>query len=153
MSAAFYRWSLSLLCLASTTQAGVLLEKVKYPGEVMPSYAISSRCTLSDTGLLVQHQQLGDLISKRKTQLQITTANIKAKITQTALGKVTSSIFPVDAQTIIYRAYQKQPDGSVKQILLYEENGGSGQKKVNDAQEAIALRNFIDLNCGDPLTY
>jgi hypothetical protein len=153
MSAAFYRWSLSLLCLASTAQAGVLLEKVKYPGEVMPSYTISSRCTLSDTGLLVQHQQLGDLISKRKTQLQVTTANIKAKVTLAAAGKVTSSTFPVDGQTIIYRAYQKQPDGSVKQILLYEENGGSGQKLVNETEEAIVLRNFIDLNCGDPLTY
>jgi hypothetical protein len=153
MSAAFYRWSLSLLCLASTAQASVLLEKVKYPGYVMQSYAISSRCTLSDTGLLVQHQQLGDLISKRKTQLQVTTANIKAKMTLAASGKITSSPFPVDPPTVIYRAYQKQPDGSTKQILLYEENGGSGQKKVNEAQEAIMLRNFIDLNCGDPLTY
>jgi hypothetical protein len=119
----------------------------------MSSYAVSSRCTVSDTGLLTTQLQLSDLISKRNTQLQLTIVKTTAKINNAALGKITSSSFPVDGPTISYRAYQKLADGSIKQILLYEENGGTGVKKTNSSDAAVTLRNFIDLNCGDPLVY
>lgn len=146
-----YRCLLAFLCFVSTVQADVLLEKIKQPGYVMPSYAISSRCTLSNTGLLTTKLQLGELISKRNTRLQLTTLKIQAKINEAALGKITTSSFPVDPPTVTYRAYQKQSNGSTQAVLLYEENGGSGVKSINNSEAATLLRNFIDLNCGDSL--
>jgi len=151
MSTSSCRWALLSLCLASTAQAGVLLEKVSYPGFVMPSYAINKSCTLSDNGQLSLHYQLDGMSSKRTVALQLTKAGITAKIAEAALGTINSENFPVDANTVIYRAYQKQTDGPAKMVLLYEENGGSGEKKINGSQAAVALRNFIDLNCGNEL--
>ncbi len=149
MSTLSCRWVLVSLCLATTAQAGVLLEKVNYPGFVMPSYAISKSCTISDSGQLIMQYQLDGMSTKRTLPLQLTKASIKTKIAEAALGKISSESFPVDVNTVSYRAYQKQADGSDKKVLLFEENGGSGEKKVNDSEAAVALRNFIDVNCGN----
>ena len=151
MSTSSCRWALLSLCLASTAQAGVLLEKVSYPGFVMPSYAISKSCTISDSGQLIMQYQLDGMSSKRTLPLQLSKAGIKTKITEAALGTINSENFPVDVNTVIYRAYQKQADSPAKMVLLYEENGGSGEKKANDSEAAVALRNFIDINCGNEL--
>lgn len=151
MSTSSCRWALLSLCLASTAQAGVLLEKVNSPGFVMPSYAINKSCTISDSGQLIMQYQLDGMSSKRALQLHLTKAGIKTKIAEAALGTINSESFPVDAGTVSYRAYQKQADSPAKMVLLYEENGGSGEKKVNDSEAATALRNFIDLNCGNEL--
>ena len=149
MSTLSCRWVLVSLCLATTAQAGVLLEKVNYPGFVMPSYAISKSCTISDSGQLIMQYQLDGMSTKRTLPLQLTKASIKTKIAEAALGKISSESFPVDVNTVSYRAYQKQADGSDKKVLLFEENGGSGEKKINDSEAAVALRNFIDVNCGN----
>ena len=149
MSTLSCRWVLVSLCLATTAQAGVLLEKVNYPGFVMPSYAISKSCTISDSGQLIMQYQLEGMSTKRTLPLQLTKASIKTKIAEAALGKISSESFPVDVNTVSYRAYQKQADGSDKKVLLFEENGGSGEKKINDSEAAVALRNFIDVNCGN----
>ncbi len=151
MSTSSYRWALLSLCLTSTAQAGVLLEKVNYPGFVMPSYAINKSCTISDNGQLTMQYQLDGMSSKRTLPLQLTKARIKTKIAEAALGTINSENFAVDANTVSYRAYQKQADSPAKIVVLYEENGGSGEKKTNDSEAAVALRNFIDLNCGNEL--
>jgi hypothetical protein len=151
MSTSSCRWALLSLCLTSTAQAGVLLEKVGYPGFVMPSYAINKSCTISDNGQLTMQYQLDGMSSKRTLPLQLTKARIKTKIAEAALGTVNSESFPVDAGTVSYRAYQKPADSPTKMVMLYEENGGSGEKKTNDSEAAVALRNFIDLNCANEL--
>lgn len=149
MSISSYRWALLPLCLASTAQAGVLLEKVSYPGFVMPSYAISKNCAIYDSGQLIIQYQLDGMNSKRIIPLQLSKSGIKMKIAEAAKGTINSESFPVDVATVIYRAYQKQADNTVQPVLLFEENGGSGEKKTNDAEAAVALRNFIDANCGN----
>ena len=153
MSLFYYRWLLLPLCALSTAQASVLLEKVSYPGYVMPSYALTKSCTIQDNEQLVIQYQLDGMSSKRTLPLQLNKASIKAKIAEAETGAMSMESFPVDVATVIYRAYQKQADGKLKMVLLYEENGGSGTKSVNDAQSAVALRNFIDANCGDNLRY
>lgn len=149
MSTRIFHWA--LLCLVSTAQAGTLLEKVSTPGFVMSSYAITKKCTITDSGQLIQQYQLAGMNSKRSTPLQLTKASIKANISEAALGAINSESFPVDAASISYRAFQKQAGSTVKTVLLYEENGGSGQKTINNSASAVALRNFIDVNCGDQL--
>lgn len=139
--------ALLAVSLVSTAQAAVLLEKVSYPGFVMPSYALTKSCTLSDTGLLTQSYTLSGMNSKRNQTLVINKTAIVSNINQAATGIVSSDIFPVDAPTISYRAYQKQANGTMKMITLYEENGGSGFKKTNSAVAAVTLKNFIDVNC------
>jgi hypothetical protein len=161
--------------MAGLASAGVLLEKVTFPGFVRQEYAISTRCTLSDgmkavanpvgtgiavpigtgitvpNGVLVMESQLGSLKSKRQQPLQLSAEAIKAVITVASLTPIISHSFPVDAGTQIYRAYQKKADGSVKSVLLWEQNGGTGTENINSSAEALMLRNFIDLNCGNPL--
>lgn len=145
--------TLLALSLIADAQAGIILEKVTYAGETLPSYAINKHCTINDNGQLNTEYQLNSMSSKRTQVLKLSKITIKQNIDTAALAIINTDIFPVDGETILYRAYQKQMDGTVKTVLLYEENGSSGEKKVNASDSAIALRNFIDLNCGDALRY
>jgi hypothetical protein len=145
--------SLALLALAAVSSAhsAVLLEKVSYAGFVMPSYAITKSCTINDNGQLIMDYKLAGMNSKRTIAMQINSSVIKDTIVQAQAGKITTAIFPVDAATVMYRAYYKQSNGSTKTVSLYEENGGTGQLKTNTSQAAQTLKNFINLNCGDAL--
>ncbi|MDO9105024.1 MAG: hypothetical protein Q7U57_08685 [Methylovulum sp.] len=151
MSLSHYRWLLLPLCWAPMAHSGVLLEKISSPGFVMPSYAAGKNCAIRENGQLSMRYQLDDMNSSHTLTLHLSKSSINTKISEASLGVIHSEAFPVDANSVLYRAYQKQVDGSVKTVLLYEENGGSGEKKVNDSESAVALRNFIDLNCGDAL--
>lgn len=153
MSTFTFRWALLSFCLVSTAQADILLQKISSPGFVMSTYAISKSCTITDAGQLIMQFQLDGMNSKRSIPLQLTKASIKTKISEAALGTLNTESFPVDVPTISYYAFQKQADNTVKKVVLYEANGGSGQKITNDSQSAVALRNFIDVNCGDNLVY
>jgi hypothetical protein len=146
-----YRWAIICVLQGVTglAAAGVLLEKVTYPGFVRQEDAISTRCTLHDDGLMTMQYQLGSLKSLHKQTLQLNTAAIKQNIDIAALAPMSSAIFPVDANTQIYRAYQKKA-GAVKTVVLFEQNGGTGEEKTNGSSEALMLRHFIDLNCGKP---
>lgn len=153
MSKKIYRCFALSCCLIGHAQAGVLLEKTTFPGFVMPSYAISKTCKIQEDGTLSLDISLDGMTSKRSQLLRLTKNSIKSKINEAAGGKILSESFPVDVPTVIYKAYQKQADGSYTAIVLYEANGGTGEKKTNDALSATTLMNFIDVNCGDPLTY
>jgi hypothetical protein len=145
--------ALGLQTLAAAANAEVLLEKQTYPGFVLPAYAISTHCTLADDGKLFIEYQLGSLKSSRSQQLKLSTSSIKRSILEAAQGNITTNPYPVDVPITIYRAYQYPPNSDPKTVTLLERNGGSGTETVNDSQAALALRNFIDLNCGDPLQY
>lgn len=145
--------ALVLQTLAAGVHAEVLLEKLTSPGFVMPAYAISTHCTLADDGKLFIEYQLGSLKSSRTQPLQLSVSSIKRSILQAAQGNVTTTPYAVDVPTTVYRAYQYPPNGAAQTVTLLENNGGSGTQSINDSQAAIALRNFIDLNCGDPLQY
>lgn len=134
--------------LFNTAYAGILLEKVSYAGFVMESHAINKTCTISDNKQLLKTYQLMAMRSKQRIELDLSVNAIKAKITEAKAGEIQAEIFPVDAPTVIYRAYQKT-NGKIESVLLYEENGGSGQKNTNMAESAVALRNFIDLHCSN----
>ncbi|MFZ2724709.1 MAG: hypothetical protein WAX77_00485 [Methylococcaceae bacterium] len=146
-------WTLFILSVSTTAQAGILLEKVNYPGFVMDSYAATKHCAIHDNGQLSLDYQLTDLYSKQSLPLKFSRAAIKNKIALADTGTINTEIFPVDANTVIYRAYLKQSDASIKTVLLYEENGGSGQKHSNTSEAAITLKNFIDLNCEGSIKY
>jgi hypothetical protein len=151
MKKLFYRSLGLLVLLQGTAMADVLLEKSTSPGFVMPSYAITTNCKLTDNGKLIVEKQLGNLKSSQTLPVKLSVATIKSTITAAALGTIEEQPFPVDAGSTLYQAYSKQAGGKMKTILLWQENGNSGQKKINNAQEATTLRNFIDLNCGDAL--
>lgn len=138
--------ALSLL-LQGVASADVLLERITAPGHVMEPYAVSSRCTLDDNEVVETYFQLGDLKSRRIQQAQLSLQTIRRAINDAASGAIFSEIFPVDAETQIYNAYKRKPDGTYQQVRLWEENGGRGEKKVNQAPSAMKLKNFIDLNC------
>ncbi len=92
MSLSYYRWLLLPLCALSTAQAGVLLEKITYPGYVMPSYALSKSCTIQDNEQLVIQHQLDGMSSKRTLPLQLSKASIKAKIAEAETGTIRKNL-------------------------------------------------------------
>lgn len=145
-----YFFALFALLAAQTASAGnVLLEKNTLPGYVMPAYAVNKSCTIHEKGKLVVSYTLQQLTSERSTPLTLDAAAIKSAIDDAALGTITTGESTVDTGVVQYYAYQTQSDGTFKRIVLWE-TGGIGPR-TNDSDSAILLRNFIDLNCGDPL--
>ncbi|MEQ1739330.1 MAG: hypothetical protein ABL884_05435 [Methyloglobulus sp.] len=138
-----------LLSIASTAQAGILLERVTLPGETLPQNYITKKCFVLDTGQMVKQYQLQGLVSKQVIPLQLSKATIKSAIDLAATGTITSKNIAVDGPTITYRAYRIGADGKLTAVMLYQENGGSGKEYNNNSFDAKILRNFIDQNCGD----
>ncbi|TAN47677.1 MAG: hypothetical protein EPN21_16930 [Methylococcaceae bacterium] len=147
LTAGLVGWS--ILLFQPAVHAGVLLEKTTAPGFVMPAYAISKRCTIHTDGRMAQTYQIGAASSKRGIVLTLG-RGIADVVDVAAQGAIQESNIPVDLPTIGYYAYQNS-GGHAKKIILLESNGGSGIRKENDAEAALQLRNFIDLNCGDAI--
>jgi hypothetical protein len=155
MIKALRRWGLmSALGVQGAAMAAAgtpLLEKVTSPGFVMAEYAITTSCVIHGNGRMTIGYRLGDLSSSRTVPLTLSSAEIKAAIAEAAKGKITTESYAVDVPTVTYNAYQRRGTGTPKQVLLFELNGGSGEKRVNESSGATRLRNFIDVNCGDSL--
>lgn len=137
---------LSILSLPSAYAARVILQKTTSPGFVMPAYAISKTCKIHDNGQITQHYQVASAASLKtgKLKLRPTTGGL---IDEAALGKITETITAVDIPSVSYVAFQK----TNKKVILRDINGGTGVEKTNESEAATILRNFIDLNCGDPI--
>lgn len=141
------------LLLPVAAPADVLLERVTLPGYVMESFAARTACTIDDNGHLAQEFQLGELASNRVQQTHMTVGTVKLAIIEAARGTLQTESFPVDAPTVIYRAYKAGADSGARVVLLLEENGGSGEKKVNQSPAAQKLKNFIDLHCSGAIQF
>ncbi len=129
----------------------VMLEKITTPGFVMAEYAVNKSCVIQANGKLVVNYKLGTLSSKREDVLKLSLTAIKDAIDKAALGVLTAGPSIADTGRVEYAAYQPQADRSLKKIVLWQT--GEIAPETNDAPEAKLLRNFIDLNCGDPLLY
>jgi hypothetical protein len=125
----------------------LLLEKITTPGNIAPTAALSKSCVIQKSGNLVMSYNLGGLTSTRKTLLKLNFLTIISTIDKAALGTLTTGASTADTGRIEYNAYQKQLDGSMKKIVLWQEGGIA--PAINDAPEATLLRSFIDLNCGN----
>jgi len=146
------RLTLLLLLAPCALRAEVLLERIGQPGFAEAAYAVGSQCTIDATGQLAQHYRLGgELGSSRVQQLQLTGAALRQKIRAASGGEILEETYPVDAETWIYRAWKPAADGSAVEVLLYEENGGTGQRRINQDRAARMLKNFLDLNCSGAL--
>lgn len=144
--------ALAALLVAQTISAAPLLEMTTTPGFVMAEYALGKSCVIQDTGNMTINYNLRELSSKRASVLKLNIATIKAIIDKAALGVIKKSPnIIVDAGRIDHYAYQTQPDGSSKKIILWQE--GDGVIRTNQSVEAKLLRNFIDLNCSGALRY
>jgi hypothetical protein len=141
--------ALAALLLTQTISAAPLLEKITKPGFVLEERAINKSCVIQDTGNLAIDYNLGQLSSKRASVLKLNLATIKTIIDKAASGTLKTWPSIVDIGRVEYYAYQKQADGSLKKIILWQT--GEIAPKTNNALEARLLRNFIDLNCGEPL--
>lgn len=140
---------LAALLAAQTAEAVPLLEKDTSPGFVSPSYAISKTCVIHRAGIMINSYNLAGLSSQRIMPLKLSLAKIITMINNATLGALTTGQSTVDTGSVRYYAYQAQADGSFKKIVLWQVGGVAPQ--VNNSAEALTLRNFIDLNCGDPL--
>jgi hypothetical protein len=139
--------TLIALLAAHSVSAVPLLEKDTISGFISPAYAINKTCVIHRAGTMVNSYNLGGLASQRSTVLKLSLAKIVTMINNAALGSLTPGQPIPDAGIVEYYAYQPQADGSLKKIVLWQ--GGAPQ--LNNSAEALTLRNFIDLNCGDPL--
>jgi hypothetical protein len=130
--------------------AAPLLEKVTTPGFVMPEYAITTRCTLNDTGQMTIKYVIGNINSVQTRSIALTKLAIQAAINNAAGHTSWGPVLVADAPVQTYAAYQRQPDGTSKRIVLWQSTGGTNVA-TNNTSDAVRLRNLIDLNCGDPL--
>lgn len=146
--------ALLLMALSVGAHAEILLERIGQPGYSEAAYAVSSQCSIDATGQLALQYRLGhDLGSNRVQQLQLTVAALRGNIRAASQGEFVEEQLPVDGETWIYRAWRRAADGSLAEVLLYEENGGAGRKRVNQDPSARKLKNFLDLNCSGALRY
>ena len=142
--------TLIALLAAHSASAVPLLEKDTISGFISPAYAINKTCVIHRAGTMVNSYNLGGLASQRSTVLKLSLAKIVTMINNAALGFLTpGQPTAADQGGVEYYAYQPQAGGSLKKIVLWQIGGGTPQ--LNNSAEALTLRNFIDLNCGDPL--
>lgn len=134
--------------LPAAVNAQTLLERLEWPGYGLEENAVSSECAIDETGQVATHHRIGsDLTQHRVEQSQMNLAVLRAAIREAQKGTIRTEQLPVDVETKIYRAYRRLADGSYERVLLWESNGGSGQKNINESRAATKLRNFIDVAC------
>lgn len=148
-----YSGLLFLSLMPAATSAAVLLERSTAAGFVMEPYALSTRCTIDESGQLAIHMQLSDLGSDQVRQLQLSLPALRATIGEARHGRLETEPYPVDAEASRYVAYRRiKADDSYQEVLLFETNNG-GLKRVNNTPAAIKLRNFLDLHCDGQLSF
>ena len=151
------RLLLSLVLSTSAVQAApatMPLLKIIARSPTTPTNSYLDSCTLNIKGqLLIEHSVYlfpsgPSLISKETRLIQLNTKDIKSVIDQAANGSVTGMDL-IGGATYKYYAYQKQADGSVKEVFLANQNGIG---RVNDSPSVEPLSRFIDRLCGTLVT-
>jgi hypothetical protein len=147
-----YRKLLVSVLLATTLNAWAapLLIRSSVPGFMMQEVALYKTCTLDDNGSLVINNRLNGLSSKNTTKLQVSVKSIKDSISSAFMGKLQrpESIADKDKPTSAYYAYQKQRNGKLAKVLLWQDNGVPLENIYNDSSAALTLRKFMDTICG-----
>jgi pantothenate kinase len=145
-----YRWLLPLLLLQSvaTVASAETLFKVVQSSPSTPTDSYTASCTISPTTVVIEHGtnlwQSSSFSAKETKKVNVTAASLRKLINQAAKGAITG--FPlIGGGTYQYFAYQKQTDGSLKQILLLDKQGGQS----NDSPMVAPLTRFIDRVCGE----
>ncbi len=136
------------LCMpftAATGASALLLEKAIGSAYGLPENIVSTRCVIYDSGRMKITYQTAGLSSTREIALTLNASDLKAVINDAASGEISEEVYPADVPSEIYTAYQRR--GKVP-VLLLELKSDSGRKRVNKAQSATRLRNFMDVNCG-----
>lgn len=145
-----YRWMLPLLLFQGVALAAPLL-KVVATSPTTPTNSYTNSCTLNSFGQVVIEHHVWlfpsgpELAAKEVRNINLNVKNIKAVIAQAALGHITG-IDPIGGGTYRFFAYQKQADGSTKEIFLLNKDG---QGSFNDSPMVEPLSRFIDSICGN----
>jgi hypothetical protein len=143
-----YLTSLLLCAVATTVSAATLLVRQSSPGYVPQELALSTTCVLDDKGVVTTKEQLGKMASKTNTSTQFSLTTIRQMIDEAATGKLKKPEFEIaDAPSKTYYAFQKQADGKINKIFLYEDLGNVNNNKYNDSSAALSLKTFIDVVC------
>lgn len=149
---------LALLTMAhSSANAGPAFNKITYrlekssnSGFTTPEQATSSLCVIKANGSIQTQLTTGGLSTSKRDL--VTIKGDWADLIATAIvGTINTAQYPVDANSISYRIVPDKvpPNVKAQQIILFEQNGGTGSESVNGSPAAITLRNFMDLNCGN----
>jgi hypothetical protein len=138
----------SLLTVSTAASATTLLSKTSSPGFVMSEYALQTTCTLDDQGIVTIKTQINGLSAKKTMPGQFDIASIHKKITESVSGKIKKPEMVIaDLPSTVYNAYQKQTNGNIATVFLYEDNGMQEQNSYNESPSALSLRTFLDAIC------
>ncbi len=124
------------------------LERTESSGFTLPDLTKSSQCTIYNNGSIV-NKRFANNISTTSHKKALIAGDLQVVIRNAALGKFTIAPYKIDADSIRYIAYPDKfpPHVKLAPIVLFEQNGNTGQEKINDSTYASTLRNFIDLTC------
>jgi len=154
----FYLCLTLLFCAQTTVFATPANDKITYrleksqsSGFTLLDNASSSQCILYPNGIIKVTKATAGLSSIKWDKL-VLKGDLQATISAAAAGKIITNAYPADANSTSYIAYPEKfpPYVKLAPIILFEQNGGTGQENINDSSAARVLRNFIDVNCGTP---
>ena len=109
----------------------------------MPEYAMASECRIYSDRVEID-RSVGNLVSSKEVRnLEVNLAQVTARIQEAQVGKITETPVPTDIPERRYTGVAA--DG--KEVLLLSRAAG----QTNIASSAVALKNFMDMVCGESL--
>lgn len=149
--------SLSTLLISSYSFAasiipyiGPVLIKTTNSGFVAPFYSTSTKCEIYKNSMfnnkVVITTTAGNIQNEYTKEVKIT-GDLEKTIADSQRGPFMREMAPVDGPGVVYSARKANPNGSYEEVILLNDNGGDGTKVTNKSNEAITLKNFIDMNC------
>ncbi len=129
---------------------GPVLIKTTNSGYVAPGYNTLTKCELYNNTMfnskIVLTYGAGNVQSEITKEIKIT-GDLAKTISDSQRGPFSREMAPVDGPGVVYTARKANPNGSYQDVVLFNDNGGDGNRVTNNSFEAITLRNFLDLNC------
>lgn len=138
--------------VAEARYVGPLLVKEASTGFVIREYAKSQKCEVyADKIVLTTTFGGAGPITSVETKNQTLSGDTINVLKQASKAKLVSQTGAVDGPTVKYTGFLINPNDSVTKVMIYDENGGSGQIMTNPSSEALVLKNILNDLCPNTL--
>jgi len=133
---------------AQARYIGPLLVKEATTGFVLAEYSKTQKCEIfaQKTVLTTSFGGAGQLVSF-ETKNQTLDGDYIGLMQKALKTKLVNQPGAVDGPSVKYYGYLINPDDSVRKVMFYDENGGTGNILSNPSSEALILKNVIESLC------
>lgn len=126
----------------------IYMQRIETSGHVTPEYAMTKKCTVYLNGIVTfTTYHYTNMVKKEVKNYGIKKGSRINKIIDAAFdGDMVKEVYPVDASSVKYVAGFKKGEEE-RLVTLYDANGETGVKIVNDSVQAKRLKVQIDHLC------